>query len=372
MNDLGNAMQLQSIIDHIVQNPSILIKCVLSKNWSMRPIQKKNELLFQVTKKEGAQEFHENMEPKKALQEFMQLLPEVKQAQIYTSEADYQILQNKKGLQTILKKAPTRSLALTDHNRTKNYILQEGEPLLFLVELGIMNAEGRVYPAKRDKFLQINRFLEVVSQIALPEKLSIADMGCGKAYLTFSLYHYLAKIQKKTVSIHGCDVKESVMDFCSKLAKRSGFEHLHFQTATIEAFEPKVPINMVIALHACDTATDDALLKALKWNAEVILVAPCCQHELRSQVRCEELKPLLKHGIFKENFASLVTDAGRAQFLESKGYKVDAIEFIDPEHTPKNILIRAVKDLKVDRKKAEETYNTFKLFLQINGKLDRA
>lgn len=364
-------MEFEAIVDQIMQKPSILIKCVLSKNWSMRPIQKKDELLYQITKREGAQEFHENMVPKKALAEFAQRLPEVKQAQIYTTEADYQILQNKKGLRTILKKPPSQSLPMTNHNRTKNYLLQEGEPLLFLVELGIMNAEGRVYPAKRDKFLQINRFLEMVSQITLPSKLFIADMGCGKAYLTFSLYHYLTQVQKRSVSIYGCDVKEGVMSSCSKLARKCGFDSLFFQTATIEAFDPKAAINMVIALHACDTATDDALIKALKWNAEIILVAPCCQHELRSQVRADELKPLLKHGIFKEHFASLVTDAARAQFLESKGYKVDAIEFIDPEHTPKNILIRAVKDENVDRNKASEIYEGFKAFLKIKGRLDK-
>jgi SAM-dependent methyltransferase len=364
-------MSISEIISLLTNNPQLLIKCVLSKHWSMRPIMLKSGLVLQITRREGAQELHQNFKPAEAWSLFLDELSHSKQAQIYTQDADYQILQNRKGLQTVLKKPPSQTIKLLEHNRTKQYILPEGEPLAFLVELGIMNSQGRVYPQKRDKFIQINKFLEIISHLPLPEELHIADLGCGKAYLTFALYHYLTVVMKRQVTVYGCDFKKQVMDDCTRLAETMHYKGLFFECGSIEDFNPPHSINMVVALHACNTATDDALIKALNWDAKIILAAPCCHQELRPQIESEKLKPLLKHGIFKEHFAALVTDAARAQFLETRGYSVDAIEFVDPEHTPKNILLKAVKDVHVNREKALEIYAAFRRDLNFTTKLDR-
>lgn len=358
-------MDLQEVLQLLAINPKILVKCILSKNWQMRPITTKGQLQYQITTQEGAQAFHRNLDPQKALEQLFTDIQEHKQAQIYTTEADFHILRNKKGVVKVLRKPPSEKTADLEHNRTKNYLLSEGEPLPFLVELGIMRPDGTVVPKMRDKFLQINRFLEMISQIDLPTRLHIADLGCGKAYLTFALYHFLSQSHQGALRIVGCDLKEAVMHNCQQLAQKLGFEGLSFHVGTIQLFQPEIPIDMVVALHACDTATDDAISRGLEWKAKIICVAPCCQHELRSKLSCDPLRPLLKWGLFKEKLTALVTDAGRAGFLASKGYRVDVIEFIDPEHTPKNTLLRAVSDPKIDTEKAAEEWNDFRTFLGI-------
>ena len=266
-----------------------------------------------------------------------------------------------------------------NNNRTKNYILQEGEPVPFLVLLGIMTAEGKVVASKYAKFRQINRFLEFIDdmlpriltkiEITTSRPLRIADFGCGKSYLTFAVYHFLKNIKKINTEIIGLDLKKDVIEFCTKTANQLGYEGLHFDTGNIENYEYTAQPDIVITLHACDTATDFALEYAVKNSCTAILSVPCCQHEINAQLdenaarrkkintggSAKIFAPLLKYGIIKERFAALLTDALRAQYLESKGYSVRLLEFIDMEHTPKNILIRAVKGNTDNAKLKEES-----------------
>lgn len=253
------------------------------------------------------------------------------------------------------------------HNRTKSYILEEGTPVPFLIDLGVQTEDGKIIKAKYDKFKQINRFLEFIEDIlpTLPKgrKLQIIDFGCGKSYLTFAVYYYLNRIQGLDVEIVGLDLKEDVIRRCNELAQKYKYEGLHFLQGDISTYEGRqnMPgerqldkeqeagaeyigkVDMVITLHACDTATDYALAKAVKWGAEVILSVPCCQHEVNKQIDCRELMPVLKYGLLKERMSALITDGVRANLLEENGYDVQILEFIDMEHTPKNILIRGIK-----------------------------
>ncbi|MFC3772422.1 class I SAM-dependent methyltransferase [Paenibacillus sp. GCM10012303] len=315
----------------------------------IKPVLLKGKLHYQFALYVGTKVLHENVAADQAAGRAEQLLrAHYKQALLQTSEADYHILLNKKGEATILKKKATKPEAELSHNRKKRYVLEEGTPVPFLIELGVMNAQGKVIAAKYDKFRQINRFLEMIDDVAehLPQgrTVRIVDFGCGKSYLTFAMYHYLDEIRKLDLQVVGLDLKEDVIRHCSELAVRLGYDRLRFLVGDISRYEGFEEVDMVVTLHACDTATDAALEKAVRWGAQVILSVPCCQHELFSQVRSEALAPLLKHGILKERFASLVTDAARAQLLELVGYRTQVLEFIDMEHTPKNLLIRAVKE----------------------------
>ncbi len=261
------------------------------------------------------------------------------------------------------------------HDRRKNYLLPEDQPIDFLVRLGVMSAEGKVIAAKRDKFKQINRFLEMVDDAAgsLPKSgpLRVIDFGCGKAYLTFALYFYLTEIQQRQVSIVGLDWKQDVVAFCSGVAQDLDYAGLTFAVGDIAAYETNNPVDMVVSLHACDTATDDALVKAVEWGARVILSVPCCQHELYGQVAADAMKPMLKHGIIKERLAALLTDSARASLLESAGYSVQILEFIALEHTAKNLLLRAVKRGGKGRVgQPSEEYRAFRDFWHIRPSLE--
>ena len=291
-----------------------------------------------------------------------------KNVTIETTEATLTILTNKKGEKKLLKKkrtsSPVQNLTKVPHNKTKNYILREGIPVPFLVELGVMTKEGKIHNQKYDKFRQINRFLEFVDDI-LPEilktvsskeegqtrPLEITDFGCGKSYLTFALYHYLVILKGLKANIKGLDLKKDVINHCNDLAKKCGYENLIFSTGDIAEYRDSKkdslePLDLVITLHACDTATDYALAYAVEHKAKSILSVPCCQHEINSQLKkqnsMEILNPLLKHGIIKERFSALVTDILRVEALESVGYKTQLLEFIDMENTPKNLMIRGV------------------------------
>jgi SAM-dependent methyltransferase len=274
---------------------------------------------------------------------------EFKQALLQAKNADYQILANKPTKASILKKHASKSSAPLEqnHNRKKNYVLIDGEVVPFLVELGVMNAQGKVLAAKYDKFKQINRFLEMVDDVTphleRKKRLEIIDFGCGKSYLTFALYHYLVNIQQLDVRMTGLDLKDDVIAACRALAAKLGYDNLVFRLGDINDYTQTEQVDMVVTLHACDTATDAALEKAVRWDAAVILSVPCCQHELYGQIKNEALTPMLQHGIIKERFAALATDSLRAQLLDLMGYKTQIIEFIDIENTPKNLLIRAVK-----------------------------
>ena len=269
-----------------------------------------------------------------------------RQLQLESELGSVNVLSSKKGKLTIKEKKkkkegnlcdkPIRMEALS-HNRKKRYILEEGKPVEFLIDLGVMTSEGKIVHSRYDKFRQINRFLEFIEDI-LPKltrdrEVTILDFGCGKSYLTFAMYYYL---------IVGLDLKEDVIEKCSVLAKKYGYEKLTFCQGDIASYEGVDRVDMVVTLHACDTATDYALAKAVAWEASVILSVPCCQHELNRQIHNEVLAPVFSYGVLKERIAALMTDGLRAQMLEQAGYDTQILEFIDMEHTPKNLLIRAV------------------------------
>lgn len=339
---------------------------------TLRPLKLKKQAGYQASKQTGPQVFHENLSPEHCLDAAFAWVQEFKQVLFCTLTADYVLLTNKKGKTTLLRKKPSLSQkASPDHNRSKAYLLEE-KPLPFLIALGIMNKDGRVYPQKMAKYRQINRFLEMVKDTwkELPEKLHILDFGCGKAYLTFSLYHFLTS-QGIEVDMIGLDLKDEVILTCQELSKTLNYENLRFERGDIASFESNKPVDMVIALHACNTATDAALAKAMQWKASVILAAPCCHQELYSQIASDSLQGLLQYGILKERFASLATDAARALLLEKEGYATQILEFIDSEHTPKNLLIRAVRGNSAEkRKKADAEYQKLKEALHITPCLE--
>lgn len=241
-----------------------------------------------------------------------------------------------------------------------------------MIDLGVMNEQGKIIHARYDKFRQINRFLEFIEDI-LPRlsrdrEITILDFGCGKSYLTFAMYYYLRELKGYDVNIIGLDLKTDVIEKCNSLALRYGYEKLHFYHGDIADYEGVSCVDMVVTLHACDTATDYALAKAVEWGAEVILSVPCCQHEVNKQIKNEMLEPVLRYGILKERMSALITDAVRADLLESKGYDTQILEFIDMEHTPKNLLIRAVRTGKrSDQGKVEKMLAA----LNIHPTLDR-
>lgn len=344
---------------------------------TLKPVQLRGDRMLQVTYQVGSKVVHENVESSVAVEKWMGLMENhFRQALIRTTEAEYQVLISKKhkvSIKTQAKKSPAADLS---HNRKKQYILEEGVPAAFLLELGIMTASGNVVAAKFDKFKQINRFLEMVADVLpyLPSDrpISIIDFGCGKSYLTFALYHYLHVLQKRDVMIYGLDLKADVIEHCEALARRLQYDGLQFAIGDIADYDRSTPVDMVVTLHACDTATDAALNKAVRWGAEVILSVPCCQHELFSQIDNEMLTPLLKHGILKERFSALTTDALRANLLDCVGYQTQLLEFIDMEHTPKNILIRAVKSKQAQETASWQQYIALRDGLKLNPYLERA
>lgn len=329
----------------------------------------KERLEFSTESYKNAQVFHKLLTEEKIKNFFKDdFLFSYKNVTIETEEATLTILTNKKGEKKLLKKkkliSPVQSLTSLPHNKTKNYIIKEGQPVAFLIELGVMTKEGKIHNQKYDKFKQINRFLEFVDDI-LPEilkpissktggqtrALEITDFGCGKSYLTFALYHYLVVIKGLKANIKGLDLKKDVINHCNNLATKCGYESLHFTTGDIAEYrdskkDSEEVLDLVITLHACDTATDFALAYAVEHKAKAILSVPCCQHEINSQLKKQvtdsSLNALLKHGIVKERFSALVTDVLRVEALESMGYKTQLLEFIDMENTPKNLLIRGV------------------------------
>jgi SAM-dependent methyltransferase len=349
----------------------------LAQKVTIRPLIIKNQRCYQVTEQRESQAIHHNFNGQECLEYLRHNLSFFKQTLFKTSEADFQLLVNKKLQVTILKKAATKSIVSLEHNRQKQYLLAEDKPVPFLIQLGIMNSAGKVHPQKMDKFRQINRFLEMVDDVSeyldKNKIIHIVDFGCGKAYLTFAIYHYFKLLKGFQVRVVGLDLKKDVIQQCQKLSFDLGYdEDLQFILGDINQYSTQESVDMMVSLHACDTATDAALEKAIRWNAKVILCVPCCQHELFNQVENRDLVPLLKHGILKERFAALATDAARAQMLDILGYQTQILEFIDMEHTPKNLLIRAVKrPSKIHSEQALKDYQNFKKTLQIDPSLER-
>ncbi len=319
----------------------------------VRPLLQKEKLIFQLEEFRNNQAFHKNADPQEAEEALLAYMENMRQMQMETAGASYTILVSKKGKISVKQRAQAQCVKEKEidrsHNRRKKYVLEEGVPVPFLLELGVMTKEGKIVNSRFDKFRQINRFLEFIEDI-LPEldkdrELTILDFGCGKSYLTFAIYYYLHELKKYDIRIIGLDLKKDVIRRCNELSKKYGYEKLTFQEGNIADYSESGTgsVDMVVTLHACDTATDYALAKAVGWGAKVILSVPCCQHELNGQMENDILKPVLGYGLIKERVAALVTDALRAQYLEREGYDAQILEFISLEHTPKNILIRAVK-----------------------------
>lgn len=353
----------------------------------IRPVMIKGAILFQETLYEGTKVFHDNLSREAAIERIEESLTrDFKQCEIEHRCRKAVILVSKKGKITIKtkrientgKESETDRRMQLAHNRVKKYILEEGIPVPFLVDLGVQTGEGKVVRSRYDKFKQINRFLEFIEDI-LPtlsreRTVHIIDFGCGKSYLTFAMYYYLHDLKGYDVEITGLDLKEDVIIGCNELSRKYGYDKLRFIKGDIAEYDVRDTVDMVVTLHACDTATDYALSKAVKWGAKVILSVPCCQHEVNGQIHNEQLSSLLKYGIIKERMAALVTDAVRANLLEAEGYETSILEFIDMEHTPKNLLIRAVKrnqDHGTARRETRESVDEVTQFLNIAPTLQR-
>lgn len=344
----------ETLIRVILSNPSskdgVIKICA-------RPMLKNKSLLFQIEEYTKTQVFHKNLTAGdagsyltgKLSSDTSSQTASFKNALVETQSFTANVLVSKKGTITIKKKmnasAKQPKISLS-HNRKKKYILEEGIPVPFLIDLGVMTQNGNIVNAHYDKFRQINRFLEYIEDIlpSLPtdRELRILDFGCGKSYLTFAIYYYLKVLKGYPVRITGLDLKEDVIRHCNELAVKYGYDKLEFLCGDIAYYDGCSQVDMVVTLHACDTATDYALAKSVGWGAKVILSVPCCQHELNKQMKNDLLSPVLHYGILKERMAALMTDGLRAQILEANGYRTQILEFIDMAHTPKNLLIRAV------------------------------
>lgn len=368
----------EQFLQAVISNPRIKEGILKIK---VRPVEIKGLRMIQCESYTKTQVFHENLTLMEAVQRIDHAMGEFRQMQLSSGENDYTILISKKGKVTIQKrKVAGRKANCSDlsHNRKKHYILQEGIPVPFLQDLGVMTQEGKIVRTKFDKFRQINRFLEFIEDI-LPQlekkrEVTILDFGCGKSYLTFAMYYYLHELKHYDIRIIGLDLKADVIRHCSELAEKYGYEKLTFLEGDIADYEGIDAVDMVVTLHACDTATDYALAKAIGWGAKVILSVPCCQHELNGQMKNEILEPVMKYGLLKERFAALVTDGLRAEYLESAGYHVQVLEFIDMEHTPKNILLRAVKQTgqpEGEKQKKLECIQKCEEFLQVSPTLGK-
>ena len=318
----------------------------------IRPLLLKGELVFQKTAYKGTQVFHENLSGEELLEELLhEMQGNFRQLAAESLDGSLTVLVSKKGKVTAKYKENQKNAVKMRpelyHNRVKQYILKEGSPVPFLVDLGIQTREGAIVRAKYDKFKQINRYLEFVEDVLPVLKregaIHIIDFGCGKSYLTFALYYYLHELQKLDVMITGLDLKTDVIHNCNRLAQSYGYDRLQFVQGDIKNFTGADQVDMVVTLHACDTATDYAIEKAVGWGAKVIFTVPCCQHEVNGQIQNKLLRPVLKYGLLKERLSAILTDAIRANLLEEAGYDTQVLEFIDMEHTPKNILIRAVR-----------------------------
>lgn len=348
----------------------------------VRPVKIKDSELMQFEKFKENKSYHFNMEFESMHEEIAISVNQFQQMYIQSEGKDYHI--RKKGGKMLLKGSENQCCASStpQHNKVKQYILPEGKPIDFLVYLGLMSKEGKIFKQSYAKYRQINKYLEFIDNTIqeLQEKnkvqdfIRILDFGCGKSYLSFALYYYLKEVKKISFEIIGLDLKEDVIQKCNQIAKELHYEHLEFLTGNIKDFEKYKEVDLIFSLHACDNATDYSILKALELKAKAILAVPCCQHEFfhkivaaKSSPFFEQLNSLGKHGILLEKFSSLTTDAYRANFLELKGYRTQVMEFIDMEHTPKNVLIKGIYEGKVQNKEQKEKeYHNLLAFLGID------
>ncbi len=350
----------------------------LTARVTVAPVTVGGTLRYRFTTHQASSTSDENLLPEPAADRLVQLLDgEFRQGLLQSTDADWQVLAGGgSGTKAkILRRPPTRPTVALGHDRIKQRVLPDGVPVPFLVELGVMTGEGKVRAQRFDKFRQVNRFLELVED-ALPAlrdegPLRVVDFGSGKSYLTFALHHLLSVVHRREVEIVGLDLKADVVDHCEALARTLGADGLRFEVGDIAGYAALEGVDLVVSLHACDTATDDALDRAVRAGAPVILAVPCCQHELLPQLARPALDPLLRHGTLRERFAAEVTDAARAQLLGAVGYDVQVVEFIELEHTPKNILLRATARPGRDTAKAYGEYKAFAAELGIDPALAR-
>ncbi len=304
--------------------------------------------VYQFEKYTEQQVFHENIDESALRSNLEQYLAEgFRQMNVFSMETEYDVKISQKGKLAVHKRqGKNQAIRIEGNNRKKKYILEEGMDIPAFRELGIFTKDGKIVSAMYDKFRQINRFIEMVDDVLKTYKkdeIHIIDFGCGKSYLTFFLYYYIVEIRHIKAKIVGLDLKEQVIKNCNALAEKCGYKDLTFEIGNINGYHTEMDVDMVVTLHACDTATDYALYNAICWNADYILSVPCCQHEINKQIQTEQLSALTKYGIIKERTSALITDAIRGCILEYCGYKTDLLEFIDIEHSPKNILIRGVR-----------------------------
>ncbi|MBS5883908.1 SAM-dependent methyltransferase [Clostridium sp.] len=360
MEDLKNAiyeMLKEEIIKIVISNKANKeveynkISFLLKEN-------NKGKKYYQIEKFTDKQVFHENIEVNQLEKALFDIVNDnYKQLSAWSNETSFDLKISKKGKVFLGKKKSNNSnLSNKSHNKEKNYILKEGMIIEPLIDLGVFTKEGKVINSKYDKYKQINRFIEIIDDEIKKndyKELTILDFGCGKSYLTFVLYYYFVEIKNINVKMIGLDLKADVIKKCNEIAKRYKYDNLHFELGDINGYKYENNVDMVITLHACDTATDYALYNAIKWNAKMIFSVPCCQHEFNHQMEANTLSILTKYGIVQERVAALMTDAVRGNLLEAAGYKTQLLEFIDIAHSPKNILIRASKS-KVSKEKKEK------------------
>ena len=352
----------------------------------IKPLIIKNNFVYQFEQFKNNKAYHSNLTVEESIQKISTIIENFYQYVVFTTEADIQIIRGKKDF-NMKSTCNQKEICSLEHNKVKKYILEEGTPIPFLIRLGIMGEDGKVFKKSYDKFRQINKYLEFIDETIKELKnkkyidthIKAVDFGCGKSYLTFALHYYLKNIQNMTFEVIGLDLKKDVIEHCNQIAKDLNMENIEFLTGDIKDFNKLKNVDLIFSLHACNNATDYSLLKGLELGAKAILAVPCCQHEFNqkmSQNKKSEFfafeNPIGKHGILLEKFASLATDALRAQALELCGYKTQVMEFIDMEHTPKNILIRGIKENpnKNTLEKKLQEYEVYKKFLGIEPLLD--
>src|SRR5215471_16413041 len=338
------------------------------------PIVAGGELRYRWRHHEASRTTDESVPPGETERRLVHLIGgEFRQALLRSTEADFQVLAGKDAA-TVLRRKATRPQPQYGHDRRKKRLIEEGIPVPFLVELGVMTREGHVKADRRGKFRQVSRFVELVDDVldALPDdRLTIVDFGSGKSYLTFALHHLVTVVRGREAEIVGLDLKEDVIAACESLARQLGADGLRFESGDIAGYRGVERADLVVSLHACDTATDAAIARAVRWEAQAILAVPCCQYELASQLENNALAPVLSRGLLRERFAADVTDAVRAELLEAVGYDAQVTEFVELEHTPKNVLIRAVRRPRRDRAKPFERYLALKSALHVDPALER-
>lgn len=352
LNKILSAGARRFILSKPVSKSELYIKCTLEQRTGF----------WQLTRYTQKQAFHENIPSEDLLQALENTIQDhYLQVNAFSSEREHCILLSKKGIctyrETVMPAESRAAAVREEHNRKKQYILEEGKPIAPLVDMGVFTREGKVVRSMYDKFRQINRFLEILEDELAKWKgdsIHVIDFGCGKSYLTFIVYYYLTEIRGIRAEIIGLDLKADVIEKCSRAAQNYGYDGLHFEKGDINGYKTPFDVDLVMTLHACDTATDYALYNAVQWKAKLIFSVPCCQHELNGQMEPGTLPILSRYGILKERFCALATDAIRGNLLEYCGYRTQLMEFIDMAHTPKNILIRAVRRPVSNAKKQQE------------------